>query len=107
MSKKILIEDGLDLFYINEDTLSFFRNGRQVDITFIEFRILWILCRTAGEVLSKKDLVKRIWPNGGVELRTLDVNIHRIRKLFNEKVILTKQFKGYYIKSESVEIVDH
>ena len=58
-----------------------FRGGMQVELGPTEYRLLAVLLRSPGRVLSRGQLLDRIWgPNIFVEERTVDVHIGRLRK---------------------------
>jgi two-component system phosphate regulon response regulator PhoB len=80
------------------------RNGTEVELSPIEFNILLVLLENPGRVLSREDLMSKIW--GGemhVGSRTIDVHITRLRKALlkasadNVDVIKTVRLSGYAI----------
>ncbi len=55
-------------------------NGRPLDLTYTEFELLKFLVRHPGRVLTREDLLKKVWGYdyyGGT--RTVDVHVRRLR----------------------------
>lgn len=77
--------------------------GRQVDLAPKEFEILRLLVEAGGKVLSRDQLLERIWGHGKdmeIDTRTVDQHIARLRhKLKSEsgRVATVTNF-GYQIK---------
>lgn len=80
------------------------RNGeRTAELTKNEFRILETLLESRGKIVSRDELMLRLWQNDlYVEENTLTVNVGRLRKKLEEcaltDVIATKPGCGYMIK---------
>jgi len=56
------------------------RSGREIDVTQTEFRLLTELVRAAPEVISRGELVRRVWGFGNfADTRLLDVHVCRLR----------------------------
>ena len=56
-------------------------DGHPIPFTRTEFELLWLLLTNRGTVFSRQQLLERAWPKDVVvTLRTVDVNITRIRK---------------------------
>lgn len=75
-----------------------FVNGEAVRLPRKEFEILALLLSRRGEVFSREDLLKRIWPDQVVVLnRVVDVNIARLRSKLGEygKNIVSRSGYGY------------
>ncbi len=61
------------------------RDGVQVDLTDLEFRLLRYLLDRSGQIVSREELLTRVWhqsPN--VQTRTVDVFIARLRRHIEE-----------------------
>lgn len=83
------------------------RDGQEVELTPIEFDLLYALVRHAGRVLSREQLVEQVW---GVEYygdeRVVDVHIGRLRKKIEEdpaepELINTVWGMGYRFEDEA------
>lgn len=77
------------------------RDGLQVDLTTIEFDLLYALARHPGRVLSREQLIEQVWGYDyyGDE-RVVDVHIGRIRKKIEDNpeapaLIVTVRGAGY------------
>lgn len=55
-------------------------NGRSIVLTPTEARLLHILIRNAGFVVSSDTLIARVWPREHVYEETLRVHMHRLRR---------------------------
>lgn len=73
------------------------------DLTRREFEVLKYLAQKPGQVISREDLLEKVW---GYEyfgdIRTVDVTVRRIREKIekntaNPKILITKRGIGYYI----------
>lgn len=78
-------------------------NGEKIELTKNEFRILEMLFQNKGRVVSRDELMKRLWDNACfVDDNTLTVNMTRIRKKLEEagisKLITTKKGMGYLLE---------
>jgi two-component system alkaline phosphatase synthesis response regulator PhoP len=77
-------------------------DGQPVELTAIEFDLLRALAENRGRVLSREQLLEKIW--GGQyfgELRVVDVHVGHIRqKLGREDLIITVRGAGYRFEDE-------
>lgn len=68
-----------------------------------EARILGMLVRNAGQVLSRREIMCELWDSDAfVDDNTLTVNINRVRRALNslgvpEGFIVTRRGEGYYV----------
>lgn len=70
--------EGLEL---NMEKKSCTVDGIDVQFSKLEFEILVLLISKPGQVFSREEILRRIWPDNTMVLdRTVDVNITRIRK---------------------------
>lgn len=87
---------------LNLADMSILYEGRKIELSKNEFRILQILFENAGNIVSRDDIMKRLWDNECfVDDNTLTVNINRLRKALEEgglkDFILTKKGVGYQL----------
>jgi Response regulators consisting of a CheY-like receiver domain and a winged-helix DNA-binding domain len=60
---------------------SLVRNGRKIELTILENRILLYFLQHAGRVISRDELMQVVWGySSNVNTRTLDMHIVRLRK---------------------------
>jgi len=74
--------------------------GKEVELTKNEFFILAILAKTKDEVISREDLIRKLWDDQRfVNDNTLTANVTRLRQklavLQLEDAIVTKKGLGY------------
>ena len=95
-TSNIINYQGLQL-NLDKKTVSI--DDEEIPFTKTEFEILHLLLEERGRVLSRQELIDRIWPKDVLVLdRTVDVNITRLRKKVGKfaKCIVTRLGFGYY-----------
>ena len=79
-------------------------DGRPMDLTFIEFDLLWALAENRGRVLTREQLLEKVW--GGTyfgEMRVVDVHLGHVRqKLGIPQLISTVRGVGYRFEDEPI-----
>lgn len=73
-------------------------NGKEVQLTKLEFELLHMLVSNPEKVFSREKILETIWPDDTIVMgRTVDVNITRLRKKIGEygKCIKTRFGYGY------------
>lgn len=88
-------------FNISKSIISF--NGKEIELTKNESRILNTLMRNKGKIVSRNKLMEELWQSDEfVDDNTLTVNINRLRKKVDEvgakEIIQTKRGQGYIIE---------
>lgn len=86
---------------VNNRNKSCTLNGEEVALTRKEFDILVLLLSNRGTILSREQIMKRVWSEEVVVLdRTIDVNITRLRKKLGVygNNIVTRTGYGYGFK---------
>lgn len=86
---------------LNDTSVSF--KDQRVELTKNDFRLLQTLMENAGKVVSRNELMTRLWESDEfVDDNTLTVNMTRLRKKLEEigllDWILTKKGMGYWIE---------
>ncbi len=79
--------------------------GRRVELTRNELRILQVLMEQKGRVVSRDDLMDRLWETDSfVDDNTLTVNVTRLRRKLEDAglkgFIVTKKGLGYMVRPE-------
>jgi two-component system alkaline phosphatase synthesis response regulator PhoP len=79
-------------------------NDQPVDLTTTEFDLLWTLAQHRGMVLSREQLLEKVWGHDYYgEMRVVDVHMGHIRqKLGDEDLIATVRGVGYRFEDEVV-----
>lgn len=92
---------------INTNEAKVYKNGEEIVLTAMEYRLLLILLNNRGKVLSRSQLLENIWDVDGdfVEDNTLTVYIKRLRDKIEEdaassQIIKTVRGLGYMIDNE-------
>ncbi len=89
---------------VNHDDKTVTIDGVPVELSRLEFDILWLLMTHCGHVYSREELMQEAWPMGViVSARTVDVNITRIRKKIEpySHCLCTRHGYGYYFTNEN------
>lgn len=89
---------------VNHEDKSVAINGTPVELSPLEFGILWLLMTHRGHVYSREELMREAWPSRVVvSARTVDVNITRIRKKIEpySRCLRTRHGYGYYFTNEN------
>lgn len=91
--------------YINREVHEFYFQGEKVDLTPIEFSILWHLCENKGKVVKTEDLFLEVWKEKYFEKdnNTIMVHIRHLREKMKDtgkkpKYIITVWGVGYKIE---------
>ena len=82
---------------VNMDSRSICSNGKDVELTALEYRILLMLIQNRGKVVTREIIMEKIWDIAGnyVNDNTLTVYIKRIRKKLDTDMIKTVKGVGY------------
>ena len=96
-----LLEHRGAMLNLSDGTLSF--EGRSIDLTKNEYRILRILMEHRGEVVSRDSIMECLWETDSyIDDNTLTVNVARLRKKLEQAglkdFISTKKGVGYLVK---------
>ena len=87
---------------ISEESTAVYKDGKPIDLSVREFDILSYLAAEPGRVVSREELMEKVW---GFEyygdLRAVDVAIRRLREKIEDepaqpRYIITKRGLGYY-----------
>lgn len=82
-------------------------DGQPAELTKTEFELLWLLISHPGQVFSRQQLIKRVWPADVIVTdRAVDVNITRMRKKIApySACIATRQGYGYFFKDDKTSL---
>ncbi|HBL83991.1 MAG: DNA-binding response regulator [Clostridiales bacterium GWF2_38_85] len=85
---------------LNLTDASLLFEGKRIELTKNDFRILELLMENAGKVVSREDIMTRLWESDSfIDDNTLTVNIARLRKKLEDAgtkdFIKTKKGLGY------------
>ena len=87
------------------------REGTVVPLTLKAFDLLITLVESDGQVLTKEELMHRVWPDSFVEEANLSHHIHKLREALGErehgdKYIETLARRGYRFVAKVTEVQD-
>ena len=92
---------------VNTNEAKVYKNGEEIILTALEYRLLLILLNNRGVVMSRTKLLENIWDVTGdyVEENTLTVYIKRLRDKIEEEpnnpeFIKTIRGIGYVIEND-------
>ncbi len=92
---------------VNTNEAKIYKNGTEIILTAMEYRLLLIFINNRGKVLSRQSLLEDIWDVGGdfVNDNTLTVYIKRLRDKIEEdpakpQIIKTVRGLGYILDDE-------
>lgn len=85
------------------DKSAVFENGKQLELTALEYKLLSLLMQNAGKVVTRELIFEKIWDVSGnfVNDNTLTVYIKRIRKKLDADIIKTVKGMGYQVAEVS------
>jgi DNA-binding response OmpR family regulator len=70
---------------LDHDHHTLVRDGKTVALTALEFRLLWCLGETQGKLLTRAQILERVWKDvSGVPTRVVDVHVAALRKKLGE-----------------------
>ncbi len=103
--KSVISIDGICL---NEDTMSVSYKGTGTELSKNEYRVLRLLMKNAGQIVSREQLLEELWDDVSfVDDNTLTVNITRVKKklmgLGLQNRIETKMGVGYVFDSAAAQ----
>ena len=98
--KNIITVSGVTL---DLDKSAVFENGKQLELTELEYKLLSLLMQNAGKVVTRELIFEKIWDVSGnfVNDNTLTVYIKRIRKKLDADIIKTVKGMGYQVAEVS------
>src|ERR1041384_6812757 len=93
MTQRFYLFDG---FRVDATERLLFKENREVSLTPEVFDTLLVLLENSSHVLTKKELMEKVWPDSFVEENNLAQNISILRKALGEdKYIQTVPKRGY------------
>lgn len=98
--KNIIAVSGVTL---DLDKSAVFENGKQLELTALEYKLLSLLMQNAGKVVTRELIFEKIWDVSGnfVNDNTITVYIKRIRKKLDADIIKTVKGMGYQVAEVS------
>src|ERR1041384_1591985 len=97
MTQRFYLFDG---FRVDATERLLFKENREVSLTPEVFDTLLVLLENSSHVLTKKELMEKVWPESFVEENNLAQNISILRKALGEQYIQTVPKRGYRFIAE-------
>ena len=84
-----------DVFRVDPAERLLFKENREVPLTPKVFDTLLVLLENSSHVLTKQELMRKVWPDSFVEENNLAQNISILRKALGDEYIQTVPKRGY------------
>src|SRR5207244_9412345 len=99
------------VYRVDESERLLLRGDEVVPLTPKAFEMLLVLVESSGHVLTKEEMMKRVWPDTIVEEANLSHNIYKLREALGEgrngeKFIETVPRRGYRFVAKVTELRD-
>src|SRR5881397_3694263 len=99
-------------YSVDESERLLLRGDEVVPLTPKAFEMLLVLLESSGHVLTKEELMKRVWPDTIVEEANLSHNIYKLREALGkgrdgEKYIETVPRRGYRFVAKVTRVHDY
>ncbi len=99
------VDDSLSIDFAHQQAIV---NDQTIALTPTETKLLYILMRNAGRVVSADFLIRRLWPMEEIYEDTLRVHVHRLRQKIEPnparpRYILTERGLGYSFPAKSTK----
>lgn len=90
---------------LDTGTREAFREGRRIDLTTREYELLLLFMRHPRQVLTREQILDRVWDEAEVDSNALEVHIARLRSKLEadgeERLIQTVRGAGYTLREEA------
>jgi DNA-binding response OmpR family regulator len=96
---------------VDPDEVQAFVNGESAELTPTEFRLLYTLALERGRVLTRDELLQRVWGRPATHRdRTVDVFVRRLREKIDRRserhtFIQTRYGVGYKLEAEEKDLL--
>lgn len=102
-----IVKDKIDAkdFILNISNSTIEKDGKVIELTKNEYKILKYLTENRGKIVSREDIMDSLWESESfIDDNTLNVNITRLRTKLEELslkgIIETRRGQGYILKEE-------
>ena len=87
------IEDGVS---IDQEARQVVLDGKNIDLSPTEYKLLTYLVSNAGKALSRRQILNKVWNYDYYgDLRTVDTHINRLRIKLGDKGKYIQTVRGY------------
>jgi len=97
-TKKLQIKE----FEIYPDEEKVLKNGAQIQLSSLEFKLLMYFIKNKWKVLNRQEIYEQVWWDFDNHMfsRTVDVHVWYLRKKLDKELIKTRKWSGYYFNDE-------
>jgi two-component system phosphate regulon response regulator PhoB len=82
-------------FLLDRTALKITLNGKRLDLTSTEFKLLSLLIGREGDILSRESLLEEVWGySSTVDTRTVDTHMRRLREKLGDHAVLLETIRG-------------
>jgi DNA-binding response OmpR family regulator len=94
----------LNWFEIYPDQEKVLKNGAQIWLSSLEFKLLMYFIKNKGKILSRDELYENVWWDFSDHMfsRSIDVYVANLRKKLWQDIIKTKKGSWYYLDAENI-----
>jgi DNA-binding response OmpR family regulator len=81
------------------------RAGEQLELRNIEFKLLEMFCRHPGQVLSKVQILEKVWGHAFSDVNLVEVHVSHLRRAIEKtqpRVIHTVRSVGYVLQPDRI-----
>ncbi len=79
-------------------------DGRELDLTPLEYRLLTVLMERRGRVQSRRELLRAAWnTEADIETRTVDMHVARLRSKLGEAGELVETVRGFGYRFQAAD----
>lgn len=90
---------------LDTGTREAFRDGRRIDLTTREYELLLLFMRHPRQVLTREQILDRVWDEADIDSNVLEVHVARLRGKLEadgeERLIQTMRGAGYTLREEA------
>lgn len=85
--------------YFDMDKMEVFKNNKKIELTSLELKILHLLFLNINKVVTRNDIMDKIWEWTGNDINdnTVTVYLKRIREKLQSDIIITIKGMGYRV----------
>lgn len=85
--------------YFDMDKMEVFKNNKKIELTSLELKILHLLFLNINKVVTRNDIIDKIWEWTGNDINdnTVTVYLKRIREKLQSDIIITIKGIGYRV----------
>lgn len=85
--------------YFDMDKMEVFKNNKKIELTSLELKILQLLFLNINKVVTRNDIMDKIWEWTGNDINdnTVTVYLKRIREKLQSDIIITIKGMGYRV----------